>query len=59
MYYSFALLMAIQKNLSKIILCPKVSDIGLLETYRAEEAIRAGYKCCEANIAAIKDAIGH
>ena len=43
----------------EIILCPKVSDIGLLETYRAEEAIRAGYKCCEANIAAIKDAIGH
>lgn len=42
----------------EIILCPKVSDIGLLETYRAEEAIRAGYKCCEANIAAIKDAIG-
>lgn len=39
----------------EIILCPKVSDIGLLETYRAEEAIRAGYKCCEANIAAIKD----
>lgn len=43
----------------EIILCPKVTDIGLLETYRAEEAIRAGYKCCEANIAAIKDAIGH
>ena len=43
----------------EIILCPKVSDIGLLETYRAEEAIRAGYKCCEANIAAIMDAIGH
>ena len=43
----------------EIILCPKVSDIGLLETYRAEEAIRAGYRCCEANIAAIKDAIGH
>lgn len=41
----------------EIILCPKVSDIGLLETYRAEEAIRAGYKCCEANIAAIKDAV--
>ena len=43
----------------EIILCPKVTDIGLLETYRAEEAIRAGYECCEANIAAIKDAIGH
>ena len=41
----------------EIILCPKVSDIGLLETYRAEEAIRAGYRCCEANIAAIKDAM--
>lgn len=41
----------------EIILCPRVSDIGLLETYRAKEAIREGYKCAEANIEAIKDAV--
>lgn len=42
----------------EIILCPKVSQIGLLETFRAEEAIKAGYKCCEASIQAIKEAVG-
>ena len=41
----------------EIILCPKVSEIGLLETYRAKEAIFAGYKCAEANIEAIKNAV--
>ncbi len=41
----------------EVILCPKVADIGLLETYRAEESINAGYRCCEMNIEAIKDAV--
>ncbi len=40
------------------ILQPKLARIGLLETYRASEAIEAGRKCAEANIRMLKDAIG-
>ncbi len=41
----------------EVILLPKVSDIGLLETYRAEEAIAAGVKCAEAAMNQILDAV--
>lgn len=42
----------------EVILAPKVSDIGMLETYKAEEAIEAGRKCCKANLDFILDTIG-
>lgn len=41
----------------EVILLPKVSDIGLLETYRAEEAIAAGVKCAEAQMNQILDVV--
>lgn len=42
----------------EVLLAPKVSDIGLLETYKAKEAIRAGEKCAENNMDFILDTLG-
>lgn len=42
----------------EVTLQPKLSRIGLLETYRAEEAIAEGRRCCELAYSQIMDALG-
>ena len=41
----------------EVTLQPKLSRIGLLETYRAEEAIAEGRRCCELAFPQIRDAL--
>ena len=41
-----------------IMFSPKLSDIGLLELYRAEEAIMEGRRCVQRKIPELKDIIG-
>ncbi len=42
-----------------IVFSPKLSDIGLLELYRAEEAIIEGEKCVQRKIPEIEYVLGH
>ena len=41
----------------EVTLQPKLARIGLLETYRAEEAIAEGRRCCQLAFPQIRDAL--
>ena len=41
-----------------IMISPKLSDIGLLELYRAEEAIKKGRECVQRKVSEIEYVLG-